>query len=140
MNYDLSNPIELKTATARFDFLFAKQKRISLTEKRKKRTFRQNRYLHLLLGWFAVETGYTLAEAKYIYKLQSKEIFVYSKKGINFIRSSADLDTKKMTISIERFRNYSSTTAGIYLPEANETDFLNMIETELEKHENKIYI
>ena len=140
MNYDLSNPIELKTATARFDFLVAKQKRISLTEKRKKRTFRQNRYLHLLLGWFAVETGYTLAEAKYIYKLQSKEIFVYSKKGINFIRSSADLDTKKMTISIERFRNYSSTTAGIYLPDANETDFLNMIETELEKHENKIYI
>ena len=140
MFYDLSNPTELKSAQSRFSFLVAAEKKINLSEKRRKRTFRQNRYLHLLLGWFAVETGFTLSEAKYIYKKQSKEIFVYTKKDVKFFRSSADLNTKEMTITIDRFRNYSNITAGIYLPEANETEFLNHIENELEKYENKVYI
>ena len=140
MYYDLSNPTDLKSAQSRWDFLVAKQKRINLSEKRRKRTYSQNRYLHLLLGWFALETGYTLSEAKHIYKMMSKVIFVYTKKGIKFVKSSADIDTKQMTITIERFRNYSNDTAGIYLPSPNETEFLNNIENQMSKYENKIYI
>lgn len=140
MFYDLSIPAEQKAAIVRFQFLAIKGKKINLTEKRRKRTFRQNRYLHLLLGWFSVETGFSLAESKYIYKIQSKDIYLYTKREIKFVRSSADLDTRDMTISIDRFRDYSNSVAGIYLPEANETEFLNMIENELSKYENKIYI
>ena len=139
MYYDLSNPIEVKTAESRFAFLVAKQKGINLTEKRRKRTFRQNRYYYLLLGFFSMETGYSLEESKQLCKRESKEIFVYTKKDVKFVRSSADLNTKEMSIVIERFRNYAGSN-GIYLPEANEVDFLNHIESNLEKYENKIYI
>ena len=139
MFYDLSTPIGLMSAIKRFEFLVANKKRINLTEKRKKRSHSQNRYLHLILGWFALQTGYTVEESKHLYKMQSKDLFVYEKKGTKFVRSSADLNTKEMSIVIERFRNYSA-EAGIYLPEANEVDFLNHIERNLEKYENKIYI
>ena len=140
MFYDLTNPMELRAAEARFNFLVSKGKRITLVEKRKKRTYQQNRYLHLLLGWFAIETGFSLLESKHLYKLQSKEIFIYTKKGVKFVRSSADLNTEEMTLSIERFRDYSNTTAGIYLPAANENELLNNIENELSRYENKVYI
>ena len=140
MFYDLSSPSELQLAQARFDFLANKQKKINLTESRKKRTYQQNRYLHLLLGWFGVETGYSLNEAKQIYKKASADIYLYEKKGRPFMKSSAELDTKELSITIERFRNYSNIEAGIYLPSANETELLNHIERELGKYENKVYI
>lgn len=35
-------------------------------------------------------------------------------------RSTADLDTKELTTAIDRFRNYSSKEAGIYLPEPSD--------------------
>ena len=140
MFYDLSSPIDLKTAQNRFDFLVANQKRINLTEKRRKRTYQQNKYLHLLLGWFAIETGYTLEESKQIYKKASPDIYFYTKNNRPFIRSSADLDTKDMTISIERFRTYSSVEGKIYLPSPNEDELLENIENQLERYENKVYI
>ena len=140
MFYDLTNPMELKAAEARFSFLASKGKKITLIEKRKKRTYQQNRYLYLILGWFSIETGFSLLESKHIYKLQSKEIFVYTRKGEKFLRSTADIDTEQMSTSIERFRDYSNTTAGIYLPTANENELLNSIENELERYENKVYI
>ena len=140
MFYDLSNPSELKAAETRFSFLAGKGKSITLIEKRKKRTFRQNKYLHLLLGFFGLETGYTLDESKQIYKKTSPDIYFYTKNNRPFIRSSADLDTKEMTLSIERFRNYSSEKGGIYLPSPNETEFLENIENQLERYENKVYI
>jgi len=140
MFYDLSIPAEVKSAQSRLDFLVAKQKKISLVEKRRKRTYRQNRYLYLLLGFFSIETGYTLDESKQIYKKASPDIYFYTKNNRPFIRSSADLDTKEMTLSIERFRNYSSEKGGIYLPSPNETEFLENIENQLERYENKVYI
>jgi len=140
MFYDLANPVELKTAQSRFDFLISKQKRINLTEKRRKRTYQQNKYLHLIIGFFSIETGYTLEESKQIYKKASPDIYFYTKNNRPFIRSSADLDTVEMTISIEKFRNYSSEKGGIYLPSPNETEFLENIENQLERYENKVYI
>jgi len=140
MFYDLAVPLDLKEAEARFSYLAKNGKKITLVEKRKKRSYSQNRYLHLIVGLFAVSTGYTLAEAKLLYKLQYKEVYCYTKRNQKFIRSSADLDTKEMAESISRFRNWSNSEAGIYLPSANEEHLLNSIERELEKYDNKIYI
>ena len=39
-----------------------------------------------------------------------------------------------MAITIDKFRNYSSAVAGVYLPEANEQAFLDEIEREIEKN------
>ena len=140
MFFNLANPVEIKAAQSRLDFLVAKQKRINLTEKRKKRTYKQNRYLYLLIGGFSLETGYTLAESKMLYKLQSTEVYCYTKREQKFIRSSADLDTKQMSISIERFRIWANEVAEVYLPSANEMELLEHIENNLEKYDNKIYI
>lgn len=45
-------------------------------------------------------------------------------KQVQYTRSSADLDTAEMALAITRFRNYSSSEAGVYLPSADEHQFL----------------
>ena len=132
--------VEVKKAEERFRWLVKNKKTFELTEKRKKRSYKQNRYLHLILGWFGLEVGYTMSESKIIYKKLSPEIYEYEKNEQDFLRSSAELNTKQMSITIERFRNYANDKAGIYLPEANEISYLNHIEQELNKYESKIYL
>lgn len=134
-----NNEIELQKAKKRFEWLIENGRTFELTEKKKKRTYKQNRYLHLLLGFFGLEFGYTLNEAKMLYKKVNLEIYKYTKNKETFLRSSAELNTEQMSVSIERFRNYSN-DAGLYLPEANEVNYLNHIEEELNKYNSKIYL
>lgn len=135
MIYDLSKEIDVQRAQRRFDTLLEEKTVITLTKKAK-RTLRQNSYLHLLIGWFSIELGYTVAESKQLYKRVNREIYEYEKEGIPFIRSSSDLSTEEMTLSIERWRNYSADKAGVYLPSANEQGFLEEIEIELSKNKH----
>ena len=74
-----------------------------------------------------------------LYKKVNIEIYKYTKKDETFLRSSAELNTEQMSISIERFRNYSN-DAGLYLPSANEVGYLNHIEEELNKYQSKIHL
>lgn len=133
MIYDLAKHLDRRRAEKRFAELIKEGTIIELTKK-VKRSLSQNNYLYLILSWFANETGYTTVEAKCIYKDLSPSIFYYSKNGRRFIRSTADLTTKEMTDSIEKFRNYSSAEAGIYLPAPNEEAFLDEILIELSKN------
>jgi hypothetical protein len=110
------------------------RKEVDLRIRRKQRTLKQNRYLHLLLGWFATETGYTVAEAKQLFKQVCEHWFVYRKGDRVFVRSTADLDTKQLTQAIEHFREYSNGVAGIYLPAPNEGDWLREIEYQISKN------
>lgn len=143
MLYDLSNTFQLMQAETYFEKLKESACVIEL-RKKVKRSLNQNRYLHLILSWFAVETGYTLEDVKreYFKKLCNPEIFLKEDKGslgeIISIKSSADLDSNEMTTAIERFRNWSAKEAGIYLPEANEDEWLRHIEIEISKHEKWI--
>ena len=141
MLYDPKNPIDRERATRRMNEFFQKGQVFDLTGKNPKRTIRQNSYLHLILGYFAVETGYTMewVKEKYFKTLCNKDIF-YRVKHDKFLgdepyyRSSKDLDTGEMTTAIQRFRSWSSSEAGIYLPEPNEDKFLQYIEIELQRH------
>lgn len=77
---------------------------------------------------------------KYFKLLCNKELFVREKEDeflghVKYSRSSADLDTGEMTMAIERFRDWASQEAGIYLPEPHETEMLEQIEIEIKKHE-----
>ena len=47
---------------------------------------------------------------------------------------SAELSTGEMTISIDRFRNWSAAQAGIYLPAANEHQMLIYAQQEIESN------
>lgn len=109
----------------------SKNKKVIKLEEVTKRSLLQNKYLHLIIGWFGNEFGYTLEEAKMIYKMLNKEIYFYEKDGFDFVRSSADISKEDMTRSIECFRKYSN-EMGCYLPEPDEQEYLLAIKIELE--------
>lgn len=133
MLYNLKKPTDKQRAKRRFAELMEEETVIYLTKKVKRSTS-QNSYLHLILGWFALESGYTMEEAKQMYKELSVDIFKYQNKDRWFYKSSADLSITEMTLSIEKFRNWSSATANIYLPEPSDLIFLQEIEIEMSKN------
>ena len=140
MLYDLSNSLQRENFKVRVNKLYKDNKTVELTEKKPIRTLPQNRYLHLILGFFSSQYGCDLEYAKknYFKILCNKEIFIreiddkYLGK-IKTLRSSSELDTSEMTIAIERFRNWSASEAGIYLPDANEEDMLTFAQQEIER-------
>lgn len=141
MIYDLNIPIERERFKKRVNALFEHRKLVECTEYKPKRTSPQNRYLHLILGEFARQTGYTLEHIKveYFKKLCNAELFVRHEHDkfagdIEVIRSSRDLTTEEMTIAIDRFRNWSASEAEIYLPSPNEEGYLQEIERDLQHH------
>ena len=145
MIFNLNNPYEIDKFKEYVNKLYAQKAIVEVKKKLPNRSLSQNSYLHLILSWFACETGYSLEEVKldYFKKICNRDLFVrkkINKKGdeITYVRSSSDLDTLEMTTAIDRFRNYASAQAGIYLPSPNESQFLTYIEQEIER--NKEFI
>ena len=95
------------------------------------RSLHQNAYLHLLLSAFGVHFGYTLAEAKEIYKELNANIYTYKKKKRTFYRSSADLTKQEMAATIDRLREKSA-EQGYPLPAATDQGWLREIENAVE--------
>ena len=67
-----------KKAMDRLKQLCEKEARFEIIEKKNGRTLRQNSYLHLILGFFAIETGNTLEFVKkqYFKRLCTPGIFI----------------------------------------------------------------
>lgn len=100
---------------------------VEVKKKHRPRSLAQNSYLHVCLQYFASEFGYDEEYVKYnIFKqIVNREIFAKQRTNrrgqpVTYWRSTADLDTKELTDAIEKFRNYSSMVAGLYIPEPNE--------------------
>lgn len=145
MLYDLSSQLDRERFKTRSNQLYKQGKTVELTEKKEKRSLSQNNYLHLILSWFAIETGNQIEYVKqeYFKKLCNNDLFVSYKDDpyigrVSILRSSATLDSAQMTTAIEIFRNWASMTAGVYLPEPNEDQLLNSIRIEVER--NKQYL
>jgi len=142
MIYNLAIITNQQRFKRRCNDLYEKRHIVELKTK-KARTVNQNSYLHLILTWFAMETGNSLEFVKreYFKILCNPDIFVTEKicqftgAIIYEIRSSATLPTDEMTTAIERFRNWSADVAKIYLPQPNEQDFLQQIEIEASRNE-----
>ncbi len=142
MIYKTTNIHHRNRAIERFKILLDKKATIELIEKKPKRTIRQNRYLHLILGWFAYEYGDSIEYVKQeIFKkivnpVIFKTEFVNKKTGEirDDYRSSASLDTRELTMAIEKFRDYSALEAGIYLPSPDEREFIEFAEIELKNN------
>lgn len=145
MTYDLTNIIDKERFKRRCNQLYSAGEIVELTAKKKRRTLPQNAYLHLILGWFAMETGNRLEFVKqeYFKRHINPDLFVveiddkYLGKA-QILRSSRDLDSAEMTTAIERFRNWSSSEAGIYIPSPDEQAFLQAIEIEMLKQREYI--
>lgn len=134
------NLLEKARTIAYFTKLIEGDEPFELTKKKLPKTLKQMRYVHLIMGWHGLETGYTLQEIKQdIVKRQvCKDIFKYEKANTKtgetttHYESFSRLEKDELRAVIERFRNYSS-KVGTYLPEPHERDFLQQIDTEMRR-------
>ena len=145
MIYNLSNPYEAQNAREHFERLLKNGEKVEIKRRSPRRSLAQNRYEHLIMGFFGCEYGLSIEEVKVdIFKRQcNRDIFereTVNKSGrrITYLRSSADLTTAETTLAIERFRNWSASVAGIYLPAPNEEQFLEYCEREIERNKDFI--
>jgi len=144
MIYDLSNPLHYESFKIKCNNLAKKRGIVELTDKRK-RTIQQNSYLHLILSYFGCETGNTLEYVKKEYYKSLCNAELYSSKKIDpykgeieVLKSSRELTKDEMTLSIERFKKWSVEVAGVYLPDAEQSDMITQMEIEIER--NKKYL
>ena len=136
MVYDLSSDFQRKSFLSRMDNLMEKGAVVELTEK----TFRspnQNRYLHLLIGVVAIETGNTLEDAKkwYFKETCNPDLFHVQHRDkmgncIDHIRSTAELTKEEMSTAIDRFKRWGAEN-GIYMPNPDDASLLKAIEIEM---------
>ena len=145
MIFNLANPYELDKYKEYVNTLFKKKAVVEVKEKKKNRTIKQNAYLHVILSYFAAEYGISTEEVKLdIFKRTcNKDIFIKRKvnkygKEVETVRSSASLDISEMTTAIDRYRNWSVSVAGIYLPSPQENDYLIHCQQVIE--ENKEFV
>ena len=143
MTYDLANPLDQQRFKTRCNHLYKQGGVVELTAKKGRRTIPQNSYLHLILGWFAIETGNTLdfVKKEYFKRYINPNIFVVEIEDkylgkIKVLRSSRDLTSAEMTTAIERFRNWASAEAGVYLPSPDEQSLLQYIERESSRYKD----
>ena len=115
---------------------------VEVKKKHRQRSDSQNRYLHVCLGYFASEFGYSLEEVKQdIFKRKlNKDIFEVERTNrrgqkVRRLRSTRDLDTLELTNALERFRNWSSAVSGLYIPSPNETEALFAAQKQMEEYE-----
>ncbi len=143
--YNLDSPYDLEKFRAKVQEMELKGGYVELKRKASQRSRSQNNYLHLLLGYFALEFGYSLEQVKmqFFKILCNADIFIHQRPNkygetVDHIRSSAELTTEEMSTAITRFRNYSASECGLYLPEPGEKGSLMYIEQQMEN--NKEYL
>lgn len=141
MLFNLQNEYDVPKFKAYVNKLFKERAVVEVKRKNPARTLAQNSYLHLLLGYFGTQYGCSLDEAKLDYYKRTCNRDLFERKATNklgkevtYLRSSAELTTAEMSLSIDRFRNFASSEAGIYLPSPNEREFLIHIQQEIERH------
>lgn len=146
MVFNLDNPYEADKFRKRVAELLHRGGGVELKRIHQQRTMAQNRYLHLLLGYFGSEFGLSLDEVKvdYFKRTVNADIFKAKRlnrkgKEVNCLRSTAELDRGEMTTAIERFRNWSAAVAGLYLPSANEQEALLWMQRQVENDKEYIY-
>ena len=136
MLYDLSSDFQRKAFQARMDNLMEKGAVVELTEKAF-RSPNQSRYLHLLIGVVAIETGNTLEDAKkwYFKETCNPDLFHVQHRDkmgncIDHIRSTAELTKEEMSTAIDRFKRWGAEN-GIYMPNPDDASLLKAIEIEM---------
>ena len=136
MVYDLSSDFQRKAFLARVDNLMEKDAVVELTEKAF-RTPNQNRYLHLLLGVVAMETGNTLEDVKreYFKRMVNPDIFMSYKtdtrgNSIAVYRSTTAVSKEELSTAIDRFKRWGAEN-GICMPNPEDIHLLKEIEIEM---------
>ena len=140
MKYITSNDFQAQEAMTRLKYLISKGKIVDITAVNPNRTIKQNSYLHVLIAYFASQTGYTVDYVKreYYKKISNPDIYIrvmHDKildRDVKYLRSSSDLSTDEMKTSIDRFKNWSANN-GILLPDPTDSIGMATMEREIEK-------
>ena len=140
MIYNTSNPQEAARLQDRVTRLVTKGVNVELTEKTKK-SLQHNNYFHLLCAYFGMETGYSTKEVKdkIVKEIVCPDVFEYKKGVFTFYESFANITKEQTSYVIEKFKNYAANEAGITLPEADDYAFLQYIQAEESKFNNKVH-
>ena len=136
MLYDLSSDFQRKAFLARCHNILDKCGVVELTEKAF-RTPNQNRYLHLLLGVVAMETGNTLEDVKreYFKRMVNPDIFMsYNTdtrgNSIAVYRSTTAVSKEELSTAIDRFKLWGHQN-GIYMPNPDDASMLKQVEIDM---------
>lgn len=143
--YNLTNPVDAKNFQIRCEKLIDKGAMVEMTEK-KPRSLNSNNYLHVILDYFATQTGNTLEEAKQIYYKQvcNPDLFVtkINDKLLGCerikVKSINDLSQEEFSLSIDRFRNWCASVAEIYIPSSEE--YIELLHIQYEAERQKRYL
>jgi hypothetical protein len=54
---------------------------------------------------------------------------------VKYLRSSADLDVSEMSLAIDRWRNWCSMEAGIYIPNVDDYYSIQLMEVYIKRNE-----
>lgn len=146
MIYNPANEIDVQRSVDKLKYFIKKKKVFELKQKQVSKTYPQIKYVHLIMSWFALEYGETMEYIKleYFKKIVNPTIFEFEfinrKTGEVRMeyRSLADVTKDELTLAINRFRDFSSKEAGIYLPEPKDLAILQQIEIEI--NNNKQYL
>lgn len=143
MKYNLSLPIDIAKADARYNALKKKGAFIEITEKNIRST-RQNSYEYLLMGLVAMESGVSLDYCKeyYFKRAANKDIFVRRITDplvgeIEITRSTSELSVEETSLAIDRFKRWCY-EQGYYIPEPTDSAILADIEIEMGRMERYI--
>ncbi len=133
MKYNLSSSAEKQNAIEYFKKILDSGCRIELKKLHKKRSLPQNAYLHVIFQCWGLHFGYTLDESKMVVKAMLG--YTYIKNNTVFYDKTSKMDSKELTIFIDKFRDESS-KQGCYLPSPHEINdrLMNEIES------NAIYL
>ena len=124
MKYNLQNEYEKNQAISKFKKFLDDKKKVELKEIKPRRSLSQNAYLHICFTLFAIEFGWTVAQAKEVLK----ELCPFMKyehenkktgQTIAFYKQTSIMDSKELTEFIEWIRNYSN-MEGCYIPTPDE--------------------
>lgn len=136
MLYNLKNQLSRKRFSARVKALWENGSIVELTDK-SRRTGQQNRYLHVVIGILAMETGNSLETIKQeVFKRRvNPDLFLVERDDpilghIQILRSSRDLGKEEMSTAIDRYLKFCSDN-GVYIPSPEEEDLLREAEYEL---------
>jgi hypothetical protein len=145
MIYNFANEFDIQKHDIHIERAKRLKKKVRSETISEKRSLSINAYLHVLIQYFACEYGETTKYVKQkLYKDINRDIYYieYKNKKQGYsrdeLRSSADLTDKEMALSIERFKDYAAKEAGIFLPPADNKEFLAHCMNEIEKHKQYI--
>lgn len=138
MLYNLANDTDIERLRLKLESDIKRKAVVSYARK-EQRTPNQNRYLHLILGVVAMETGNDLQFTKeqYFKRLVNPSLFVKWKEDkiagkVAYLISSRDLSTEEMADAIDRFKKWAAEN-GIYIPDPNDAARLQDIEIQMER-------